>query len=364
MTTLSNLANQIVTTDSKLTDADTKITSVQATVGALKNDPRTVITTVPTTISSSGSYILGANLTATTGTAITISASNVSLDLNGYTINSTASPATGVGILINGANRRNIRIANGNIAGTTTYSGSSFTAGGFTSGIVSSSITNLGILVTGVRVSGVAQDGIMLGLSDTASLVVENCIVTICGASGITADTARRCNSNLCGGTAIKTGGIVSECEAESVGIGITHHGIVGNIVSNSIGIAINGIGISSDMVHHSTGKSSTEHGISAQEVSGSRGTSASGIGIYALGPVANSTGTSVSSTGIYGNQSVSNSTGTSSSGPFGLRAGGSASFSVGQRNGGVAIQAESAIACSVIGSGTVTSDKKFLGTP
>src|SRR5436190_2248196 len=56
-----------------------------------KLEKRTPISSVPFTISASGSYYLTGNLAVTTGTAITISADNVTLDLNGFTISSTAS---------------------------------------------------------------------------------------------------------------------------------------------------------------------------------------------------------------------------------------------------------------------------------
>src|SRR5687767_2002071 len=50
---------------------------------------------LPYTISTRGSYYLTANLVVTAGNAIVISASNVTLDLNGFTISSSASPAGG-----------------------------------------------------------------------------------------------------------------------------------------------------------------------------------------------------------------------------------------------------------------------------
>src|SRR5450631_969089 len=58
-------------------------------------EARTPISSAPFTISTPGSYYLTANLPVTTGNAIVISANNVTLDLNGFTISSTASPAGG-----------------------------------------------------------------------------------------------------------------------------------------------------------------------------------------------------------------------------------------------------------------------------
>src|SRR2546423_8828466 len=59
--------------------------------------PQTPISqsSLPLTISSAGSFYLTQNLTVSSGNAITISASDVSIDLNGFAINSTAPTAAG-----------------------------------------------------------------------------------------------------------------------------------------------------------------------------------------------------------------------------------------------------------------------------
>src|SRR4051812_49280805 len=64
-------------------------------------EARTLISAVPFTIDASGSYYLTNNVSVTTGDAITIAASGVVLDLNGFTITSTAASANGTAILIN-----------------------------------------------------------------------------------------------------------------------------------------------------------------------------------------------------------------------------------------------------------------------
>jgi hypothetical protein len=68
-------------------------------------EPRTPISSVPFTISQSGSYYLTNNVTVNTGDAIIITANGVSLDLNGFTISSGAAAAIGTGILINAGRR-------------------------------------------------------------------------------------------------------------------------------------------------------------------------------------------------------------------------------------------------------------------
>jgi hypothetical protein len=57
------------------------------TISLLAQDPRTPISSLPYKITAPGSYYLTANLTATgNGAGITISANNVTLDLNGFAL--------------------------------------------------------------------------------------------------------------------------------------------------------------------------------------------------------------------------------------------------------------------------------------
>ena len=56
--------------------------------------------TSPFTISTSGSYYLTGNITVASGDVITINASNVTLDLNGYTIATTSATPLGTAIVI------------------------------------------------------------------------------------------------------------------------------------------------------------------------------------------------------------------------------------------------------------------------
>ena len=65
------------------------------------------------TISASGSYYLTTNINVATGDAITITADNVTLDLNGFTISSTAPvPGSGTAILLSGGRGLDAGIAN------------------------------------------------------------------------------------------------------------------------------------------------------------------------------------------------------------------------------------------------------------
>ena len=58
-------------------------------------EARTPISSLPFTISSSGSYYLTKDLSVSTGNGLTIGADKVTVDLNGFTISSTAASATG-----------------------------------------------------------------------------------------------------------------------------------------------------------------------------------------------------------------------------------------------------------------------------
>jgi parallel beta-helix repeat protein len=77
-------------------------------------EPRTPISSAPYTISQSGSYYLTTNLVDSTGTAITIDANGVTLDLNGFSIADNSGP--GYGIFIPGS-YTNIVVKNGLITG-------------------------------------------------------------------------------------------------------------------------------------------------------------------------------------------------------------------------------------------------------
>ncbi len=116
-------------------------------------EPRSPITNATAvTISASGSYYLTTNITVASGNAITITADNVTLDLNGFTLVSTNPAATGYGILLSGG-RANITILNGHIAGQVTQSGGVYSGSGFDTGIGDSGAPH-NVRVSGVTVSG------------------------------------------------------------------------------------------------------------------------------------------------------------------------------------------------------------------
>src|SRR5947207_967073 len=81
------------------------------------------------------------------------------LDLNGFTISSTASPAAGSGVLL-GSSVQNITILNGHISGSVAYVGSGgdqYTGPGFLNGIAYTGSSPLNVQVSHLTVSGCDQ---------------------------------------------------------------------------------------------------------------------------------------------------------------------------------------------------------------
>ena len=268
-------------------------------------EPRTPISSVPFTINTAGSYYLTGNLSVTTGNAILISVDDVTLDLNGFTISSTAATASGTAISIPSGAKDNVTIRNGHIRGTTTFSGGTFTTGGFQHG-VRAVTASANIRVTDLRIFGMALSGINLPVGPR-TYVVDRCLVEVCGTDGIIASQVLDSTAQTCGGTA-SLAAVVRDSIGESVRTLASNEGISAETVINSTGISSVGRGILCSTATHSEGTSVT--------------------------------------------------------GGAGLIATGTASFCRGKRDGGTALSAGIAIGCTVDGTGTVNSAQKHLGTP
>jgi len=279
-------------------------------------EPRTPISDAPYTISEPGSYYLTTNLTVSSGTAITIATNGVTLDLNGYTIRSTAASATGSGVYIKNW-LSDISIANGHICGGVTNNGSGiFSGSGFGSGIYeyTDAINNpngadyaKNVLVSRVSVSGCLSQGIFLGGAPSA---VENCVARTTG-SGIIATTIKSCQAQDCGGQAI-----------------------IGGQVSDSNGTSVGSTGVSASTAINCNGSSSSGTGLSALTAQNCNGISISGTGLSAT-TAQNCYGTSSTGTGLSANN---------------------ASFCTGYRFGGTAIQATIATGCiAAVGTNIIT---------
>jgi hypothetical protein len=301
-------------------------------------EPRVPISTAPFTITEPGSYYLTTNLTVSGGNAITIAATGVTLDLNGFTIASTAPSATGYGILIN-SGLRNLTILNGFIQGGVTNNGSGvFSGPGFGYGIYYSGSAPQNLRVSGVSVSGCQYHGIYVG--DGASTTVENCVVLTVGSTGIIANTIRGCVALDCGSTAID-GGQVSDSRGESVG----STGLYAYTALNCYGYSSSSYGLYAATAQNCYGYSGSGTGLSASTAQNCYGSSSSGTGLYAAYTAQNCYGYSVSGTGLYAGRTAIGCYGESSGGPRGLYAQ-SAAFCIGDRSGGTAIEATIANGC------------------
>ncbi len=200
-------------------------------------EPRTPIESLPFTITASGSYYLTKNLqfTATSGNAINVKTSDVTIDLQGFTLSSTAA-VTGDAVAI-ASNLGDICVANGAIAGTTTVSISGTkpsriwtpTLGGFNNGIVTTAASGKSsqfsrLRMSGCRSSGIDSDGHDLIREVTASMNGEKGILapsgTLVGCLGFQNGTGGLQAESITNGVASSNGGYeingfrLSHCES------------------------------------------------------------------------------------------------------------------------------------------------------
>jgi|694.fasta_scaffold36160_2 hypothetical protein len=207
------------------------------------------------TITAAGSYYLIANLDVATANGVTISASHVTLDLNGFTISSSVTPANGIGISA-GIAFSNITIRNGKVAGASTRTGSAhpytFTGAGFLNGV---SVGSEHTLVSDLTVYGCGFTGI-----HSADGTVERCESYRNLGIGIYATTVRNCVAKENKLTGIQVaGGPVTQCHAENNGEkGILAPGPVSHCTAADNGTD----GIHAESVAHSSVSRNKGHGI------------------------------------------------------------------------------------------------------
>jgi hypothetical protein len=237
-------------------------------------EARTSIATAPFTITQPGSYYLTTNVSVSGGVAITIATNGVMLDLNGFTIFSTAPGGSGTAILLGADAARNITIQNGFIQGAVTNNGTGvYNGAGFASGVNYASSAPANIRISGLSISGCLQYGIYLFNGN--STLVESCTVRTVGNYGILASVIRGSSAADCGGTAI-AGDDVSDSRGQSVG----GTGISAATIYNSQGSSVSGTGISGNAVLNCYGTSGNGTGISATTAQNSYGFSSSGTAL------------------------------------------------------------------------------------
>jgi hypothetical protein len=286
-------------------------------------EARTPISSVPFTISTSGSYYLTMNLIATETNAIVIAANSVTLDLNGFTISSTAADAAngGTAILLTGTASgasRDITILNGHIEGGVTNNGSGVYSGpGFGYGINNPGTSPWNVRVTGISVSGCLFDGIALNPLDATGIegiVVEGSLVRTVGGNGIVAGTIKNSTAVDCGSDAID-GYEISDCRGEAVsGYGISatssafncygsgngYAGVAALLAKNCNGQSQTGTGLeAAASAENCIGESSSGYGLNANSAQNCYGQSQTGTGLDAGSSAENCYGKSTSNTGL-----------------------------------------------------------------
>ena len=293
-------------------------------------EARTPISAAPYTITNRGSYYPTTNLTVSFGNAITIATNGVTLDLNGYTISSTAASATGMGVQLN-SGLRNITIVNGFIESGVTNNGSgAYSGSGFGYGIFYSGTAPVNTRVSGVSVAGCRYFGIYLNYGD--STVVESCTVRTVGSYGILASTIKSCVAVDCGNAAI-----FGDQVSDSRGASVADFGVYASATAlNCFGSSSSSTGLYASTAQNCDGYSSgSSTGLSAETAQNCHGYSYSGTGLYAYYLASGCFGYSYSGTGLYAYN---------------------ASFCTGYRYGGTAIQATMATGCiAYAGTNSIT---------
>jgi hypothetical protein len=325
----------------------------QATMKTLHQvEPRTAIpaSTSGVVIGQSGAYYLTGNIEVADGAGVSIGASGVTLDLNGFSIISTnASPDNGDHGIALGSNVKNITIRNGVICGGGTSGKFRFGIGhlAFTSStnvtvadVTSSDTTQWGIAldpgsnsrverclvqtdgITGAIQAGLIADCSVIGGS-VYGRIVKGCSATTPGTSGIVADVVENCYATSAG-TAIQ-----AKCLVNSYGTGGGNNDVISAGVAQNVwaeGGSGNGDGIEATVLSNGFGKrqndlagTSSGHGINTNVVVAANGIASNGAGVNAqLASFVNATSTpetNVASIGGISATVVNSSLGTSTIG-------------------------------------------------
>lgn len=194
-------------------------------------------------ITQPGSYYLAGNITGVAGKhGIEIAASNVTLDLNGFSVNGVTAGGFFSGVAVSGVGLENITVVNGSVRGWEGDGGLDL------AGIFGS---------TNCRVEGVlASKNTLVGIRLGAGCTVTNCSATDNGGDGISVlsgSVVSGCTATANGAAGIRvgTGCIVTDCTSRrNDGDGVRcafECTIRGNVCTNN-GLDGNGAGV------HATG--------------------------------------------------------------------------------------------------------------
>jgi parallel beta-helix repeat protein len=216
-------------------------------------EPRTPISSIPYTITTPGSYYVTSNLTAPTNGdyGIMIGCGDVTIDLNGFTIQPTAPGNTGCGILVTGT-YTNIVVRNGTVTGWG-LNGIDAWSYGYPRNMLFEKIT----------VSGNTDYGIF----SEAGSVIRDCLAIDNGDSGF-----------------YSQGGEISGCVARNNGIGFTAYNCslwhCGSEYNNGVGFYIGSArALDCDCIFN--GSHGFDCYLSGNELHSCRSMNNSGIGVF-----------------------------------------------------------------------------------
>jgi hypothetical protein len=300
-------------------------------------EPRTPISSAPLSITTPGSYYLTTNLTISSGAAISVSANNITLDLNGFTIFSTETPAaSSVGISLNSGT--NISIFHGFICGGVIINAGTYSGSGFANGIYASNAVNA--RVSGVSVCGCLYSGVFLGNNS----VVESCTVTTAGSYGIYATAVSDTTAQNCGLVGVYAANSANNCCGAAFGAGT---GVSANAANNCNGTAgADGTGVYASSAINCIGTAGASgtgvNSVNAINCYGTAGTGGTGVSAVTAN---NCTGATTGGEGV-GAYNANNCNGASSGSGFGINAGYIATGCFGESDSGTGVNALIASVC------------------
>ena len=320
-------------------------------------------------IDEPGSYYLTGNLTVSSGNAIDIGSSNVTLDLNGFTLSSTADDAVVRGTAIYAPNNADhLIIRNGHISGDIIkQNNGTFTGRGFDKGIDAPSLSAVNMAASNTIVENVTVEGVMNNaiVLERPGSVIRSCTAYQCGGFGLRARVVTDSAASLCYYTAI-SGATVSNCEGSST----TTIGVFAGTATNCSG-AGEDTGLRAETATNCEGSSYGGIGlIASRSAVGCSGTTTTGpyglfIGNYnaaTLNGVAENCHGQAQGAGIGVAAGVAtNCYASSTAGTLAMKVAGTATAcrAKADRAGGTAISAAIAVACTAE-SGTISAAHKY----
>jgi parallel beta-helix repeat protein len=140
-------------------------------------EPRVPISSLPYTISASGSYYLTGHLT-TDSNGISVEANDVTIDLMGYSL---TGPGSGAGVWAGYSPKSNIEVCNGTVRN-------------FQAGVAVMFASHRDVRIIGLRVHGNSAGGVIL---NAQGCLVKNCTVSGNGNWGVTCGEASTVVGNV-----------------------------------------------------------------------------------------------------------------------------------------------------------------------